>query len=150
MTTDDGCEWMVVLIYRGFIAVFFYYREGLKGKLWVESSTVDPATITKLATIVEEGGVNFLAMPVFGAAALGIAGQLVCVPARPKTCVDRICLFLNGVMGRSTIDMSDQPHEKAYQLERIGDLHRQEEPLFDISLARKGARHAIELAEQNG
>ncbi|PMD41310.1 hypothetical protein L207DRAFT_623475, partial [Hyaloscypha variabilis F] len=166
---------------------------GLKGKLWAGSSTVDPATIIKLAAMVKEGGGDFLAMPVFGAAAMAIAGQLVYVPVGPKRCIDRIRPFLNGVMGASTIDISDQAYEKTNQLKCIGNMfllgmvetlseacvvaekcevgnealhkfvtsifpegpyvlhsrrmlssgwHRQKEPLFDIALARKDARHA--------
>ena len=80
---------------------------GLKGKLWVESSTADLATVIKLAAMVEEGGGDFLAMSVFGAAGIAIAGQLVCVPAGPKRCINKFRPFLDGAMGVSTIDMSD-------------------------------------------
>ncbi|KAN0098380.1 hypothetical protein V8E51_014043 [Hyaloscypha variabilis] len=157
---------------------------GLKGKLWVESSTVDPAAVIKLEAMVEEGGGDFIAMPVFGAAAMAIAGQLVCVPAGPKRCVDRIRLregkplkcigdtFLLGiieilsesyVVAKNCGVGNEALHKFATSIFPEGRyvlysrrllsgarLAQAEGTLFDIALVREDARHAIELAEQNG
>jgi 3-hydroxyisobutyrate dehydrogenase-like beta-hydroxyacid dehydrogenase len=42
----------------------------VKGKLFVDCSTVHPSTTNKLAKIIEEKGAEFVACPVFGAPAM--------------------------------------------------------------------------------
>lgn len=53
----------------------------IKGKLFVDCSTIHPDTTTKVADALKEQGAYFVACPVFGAPAMADAGQLVCVLA---------------------------------------------------------------------
>lgn len=94
---------------------------GVKGKLFVDCSTVHPDTSNKLAEMVYVGGGEFVSCPVFGAPAMADSGQLVCVLAGPKAQVDKVKPFCKGVMGRAEIDYSDQPHGNASRLKIIGN-----------------------------
>ena len=94
---------------------------GVKGKLFVDCSTVHPDTTDKLAQTVNNAGGEFVACPVFGAPAMADNGQLVCVLAGPATQVSRVKPFCKGVMGRAEIDFSDQPHGTASRLKIIGN-----------------------------
>ncbi|KAK5126667.1 hypothetical protein LTR85_009601 [Meristemomyces frigidus] len=174
---------------------------GLKGKLLVGSSTIAPETAMKMGQMITEAGGEFLAMPVFGAAVAADAGKLLCVPAGPKSCVDKVRPFLDGVMGRMTIDLSDESYDKALKLKILGnsflfgmveslseahvvaekaglgtdnlhkfimgffggtsyehysarmvsgDYHKNKEPAFEASLARKDAGLNMKLAKSVG
>lgn len=96
-------------------------KTDVKGKLLVDCSTVHPETTTKEAEMIEKAGAQFVAAPVFGAPAMAEAGQLVCVVAGKKEAVDKVKPYCKGVMGRETIDYSDQPPSKALLLKIIGN-----------------------------
>ncbi|KAK2867896.1 hypothetical protein FQN49_003369 [Arthroderma sp. PD_2] len=169
------------------------------GKLFVDCSTVHPDTTRRLAQLLESSGASFAACPVFGAPAAADAGQLVCVLAGRKECVDRVKPYCTGVMGRAIIDLSIKSEDpgKASMLKVMGnsmifqmvsavsesmvvaeksglgvdalhnflelvfpgpyvsysnrmisgEYHRLEEPLFAVDLARKDARHALDMAK---
>ncbi|KAL8641059.1 MAG: hypothetical protein Q9228_002091 [Teloschistes exilis] len=173
---------------------------GIKGKLFVDCSTVHPDTTNALASTLISHGAEFVACPVFGAPAMADAGQLVCVLAGPGDSVRKVLPYCKGVISRANIDFSDQPHGKATLLKIIGNtfilnmvetlaeghtiaekselgndnLHqfietmfpgpytaysgrltsgdycKREEPLFGVDLARKDARHALDLAKTHG
>ncbi|KAH9842077.1 Shikimate / quinate 5-dehydrogenase [Teratosphaeria destructans] len=93
----------------------------VKGKLFVDCSTVHPDTTNKLAKTVNDAGAEFVASPVFGAPAMADNGQLVFVFAGPKEQVERVKPFAKGVMGRAEIDYSGQPHGSATRLKIIGN-----------------------------
>lgn len=172
----------------------------VKGKLFVDCSTVHPDTTNALAETINSKGAEFVACPVFGAPAMADAGQLVCVLAGPASQVDKVKPYTTGVMGKANIDFSDQAQGKATQLKIIGntfilsmietlseghvaaeksglgvenlqkfieimfpgpyvaysnrmssgDYHKREEPLFSADLARKDAKHAMNLAGASG
>lgn len=172
----------------------------IKGKLFVDCSTVHPDTTNAIAESFSAQGAEFVACPVFGAPAMADAGQLVCVLAGPREAVERVLPYCKGVMGRANIDFSDQPHGKATLLKIIGntfilnmvetlseghvlaeksglgndnlhqfietmfpgpytaysgrmmsgDYHKREQPLFGVDLARKDARHALDIADASG
>ncbi|MCJ1253796.1 hypothetical protein MMC24_001610 [Lignoscripta atroalba] len=172
----------------------------VKGKLFVDCSTVHPDTTNMLAKSIGAQGAHFVACPVFGAPAMADNGQLVCVLAGPKSDVEKVKPYCRGVMGRAEIDFSDQPQGKATLLKIIGntfilnmvetlseghtlaeksglggenlhnfietmfpgpytaysgrmmagDYYKREEPLFNVNLARKDARHALNLAKAAG
>jgi 3-hydroxyisobutyrate dehydrogenase-like beta-hydroxyacid dehydrogenase len=172
----------------------------VKGKLFVECSTIHPDTTERVAKLVEEQGAEFVAAPVFGAPAMADAGQLVIVAAGPKASVDKARPYFKGVMGRAVINMVDQPYQKATTLKVIGntfilnmieqlaeahvvaekcdlgieyihkfvenmfpgpyaayslrmltgDYYKRDEPLFSVNLARKDARHAMNIAKAAG
>jgi len=175
-------------------------KADVKGKLFVDCSTVHPDTTNKLAKMLAEQGADFVACPVFGAPAMADNGQLVCILAGPAAAVARTKPYCKGVMGRAEIDFSDQPAGKATLLKIIGntcvlnmvetlaethtlaektglgndnlhqffetmfpgpyvaysgrmmsgDYYSRDEPLFGVDLARKDARHALELASSSG
>jgi 3-hydroxyisobutyrate dehydrogenase-like beta-hydroxyacid dehydrogenase len=172
----------------------------VKGKLFVDCSTVHPTTTNELAKMIEASGAQFVACPVFGAPAMADNGQLVCVLAGPTEAVNKVKPYTTGVMGRAIIDFSSQSQGTATHLKiigntfilnmvetlsegltvaetsglgvdnlhkfietmfpgpytaystrmRSGDYYKREEPLFAVDLARKDARHAMELAKSSG
>lgn len=115
----------------------------VKGKLFVDCSTVHPDTTYALARTIESKGAQLVACPgmlvslapthengkggtadcttVFGAPAMADAGQLVCVLAGPSAEVDKVKPYTTGVMGRGIIDFGGQPHGKATLLKVIGN-----------------------------
>jgi len=175
-------------------------KGNVKGKLFVDCSTVHPDTTNALAKKITSTGAEFVACPVFGAPAMADNGQLVCVLAGPKVATEKVVPYTKGVMGRAVIDFGDQPYGKATTLKLIGntmilnmveslseanvlaeksglgsdnlykfveimfpgpytsylgrmmsgDYYKREEPLFAVDLARKDARHAIDLAKASG
>lgn len=90
-----------------------FFSLDLRGKLFVESSTI-PSDLTRiLAQRITNSGAEFIAMPgletkqsfnierltilVFGDGSVANAGNLICVPAGPASSVDRIRPYLTGV-----------------------------------------------------
>ncbi|KAK8118942.1 uncharacterized protein PG998_003568 [Apiospora kogelbergensis] len=93
----------------------------LKGKLFVETSTIHPETTERLAKSLTEAGAEFVASPVFGVPAVAEAGQLIFVPAGPKSSIDKLRPFIQGVMGRAEIPFEDRPYGAALKLKLIGN-----------------------------
>ncbi|KAF4988827.1 hypothetical protein FGRMN_9532 [Fusarium graminum] len=93
----------------------------VKGKLFIESSTIHPETTEALAKDVLAQGAEFVAAPVFGAPAMAEAGQLVGVLAGPATSVAKARPWFKGVTSSSEIDLSDQPYSKALTLKVLGN-----------------------------
>ncbi|KUI68758.1 putative oxidoreductase YfjR [Cytospora mali] len=93
----------------------------IKGKLIVDCSTIHPDTQGPLAELITSKGAEFVACPVFGAPPLADAGMLIPVPAGPKAAVDKVKPYLEGVMARAVIDMSDEPYRKAATLKLLGN-----------------------------
>lgn len=93
----------------------------VKGKLFVDCSTVHPETTEGLAKKITEAGAEFVACPVFGAPAMADNGQLVCVLAGPKNSVEKVKPYCKGVMGRAIVDFGGQPVGKATLMKVIGN-----------------------------
>ncbi|KAF2626428.1 hypothetical protein BU25DRAFT_411820 [Macroventuria anomochaeta] len=93
----------------------------VKGKTIVDCSTVHPDTTNALEKRITEKGAEFVAMPVFGAPAMADAGSLVCVVAGSQTATKKVTPYTDGVMGRATIDFSNQPAGNATLLKVIGN-----------------------------
>ncbi|KAI2619980.1 6-phosphogluconate dehydrogenase 2 [Hypoxylon sp. NC1633] len=91
------------------------------GKLFVESSTISPETAERVAKRVTDKGAEFIASPVFGAPAAAEAGQLIFVPAGPKSSVDKLRPYIKGVMGRAEIPFDDKPYGNSLKLKLIGN-----------------------------
>ena len=96
-------------------------KNDVKGKLFVDCSTVHPDTTNMLAKSIQEQGAEMVACPVFGAPAMAQSGQLVCVLAGPSDAVEKVKPYCKGVMGRANIDYGGQPHGKATLLKVIGN-----------------------------
>ena len=62
----------------------------VKGKLFVDCSTVHPDTTNILSRSIDGRGAEFVACPVFGAPAMADNGQLLCVLAGPSAAVDKV------------------------------------------------------------
>lgn len=117
-------------------------KENVKGKLFVDCSTVHPDTTRKLGKEVVEAGAEFVACPVFGAPAMADSGQLVCVLAGPSSAVDKIKAYCKGVMGRAIIDFGGQEVGKATTLKIIGNT-------FILNMVETLAEGHV-LAEKSG
>lgn len=96
-------------------------KGNVKGKLFVDCSTVHPETTEALEKKISGAGAEFVACPVFGAPAMADSGQLICVLAGPKPAVDKIKPYTTGVVGRAIIDFGGQPVGKATLLKVIGN-----------------------------
>ncbi|KAH9219501.1 6-phosphogluconate dehydrogenase [Leptodontidium sp. 2 PMI_412] len=77
----------------------------IKGKIYVDCSTVHPDTSVKIAEQISAAGGEFVAGPVFGASPMAEAGKLIFVVAGPETATTRVAPYLKDVMGRSVISM---------------------------------------------
>lgn len=96
-------------------------QSDVKGKTIVDCSTVHPDTTNALESRIIQAGAEFVGMPVFGAPAMADAGSLVCVVAGKAEAVKKITPYTDGVMGRATIDFSNQPAGNATLLKVIGN-----------------------------
>ncbi|KAI1455416.1 6-phosphogluconate dehydrogenase [Annulohypoxylon moriforme] len=74
-------------------------------KVYVDCSTVHPDTSVAVSKKISEAGGEFVSAPVFGAAPMAEAGKLIFVTAGPSSAMTKIAPYLNGVMGRSVIEM---------------------------------------------
>lgn len=93
----------------------------LKGKLFVDCSTVHPDTTRRVNDTLTARGASFVACPVFGAPAFADAGQLICVPAGPKGEVDKVKPYLTGVTARAVIDLSGSEVGRASTMKLLGN-----------------------------
>ncbi|KAL1999005.1 hypothetical protein VTN02DRAFT_5211 [Thermoascus thermophilus] len=114
----------------------------IKGKLFVDCSTIHPDTTGRVNETLTARGAEFVACPVFGAPAFADAGQLVCVPAGPKEAVDKVKPYLTGVMGRAVIDMSGSEPGRASVMKLLGNT-------FIISTVAN-LSEALVLADKSG
>lgn len=96
-------------------------KSDVKGKVFVDCSTIHPDTTTVISDSITKAGASFVACPVFGAPAMADAGQLVCVLAGPADAVEKVKPYCSGVMGRANIDYSGQAPSKATLLKIIGN-----------------------------
>lgn len=96
-------------------------EQNVQGKTIVDCSTVHPDTTNALEKRITAAGAQFVGMPVFGAPAMADTGNLVCVTAGKADAVKKVLPYTDGVMGRATIDFSDQPAGNATLLKVIGN-----------------------------
>lgn len=93
----------------------------VKGKLFIECSTIHPDTTEAMGKAVIAKGAEFVAAPVFGAPPTADIGQLLGVLAGPAASVAKAKPWFTGVTAKSIIDMSDKPYSKAATLKVIGN-----------------------------
>lgn len=96
-------------------------KGNVKGKLFIDCSTIHPEATDAVARDVVNAGAEFVAAPVFGAPAMADAGQLIGVLAGPKASVDKAKPWFKGVTSRAGIDLSDQPYSKSTTLKVLGN-----------------------------
>jgi len=94
----------------------------IKGKLWIDSSTVSPETTNEISEIIFKNGGRFVAAPVFGVPAVAAAGQLIWVLASSdEQAIDDVKPFTKGVMGKSVIELRGKPPGTASLLKLSGN-----------------------------
>lgn len=96
-------------------------KADVKGKLIVDTTTIHPETSSQLNKAVTAQGAHFVACPVFGAPAMAISGNLVCVLAGPKSDIAKVLPYTKGVIARENILFEDQDPAKALTLKIIGN-----------------------------
>lgn len=79
----------------------------IKGKIFVDTSTVHPDTVAKSSGRLMNAGAFFIASPVFGASAMAVSGKLIFALAGPKAATDLVKPLVLNVMGRSIIDLGE-------------------------------------------
>ncbi|KAI1207098.1 6-phosphogluconate dehydrogenase 2 [Annulohypoxylon truncatum] len=91
------------------------------GKLFIECSTIAPETTEEIAKSTIEKGAEFIASPIFGAPPAAEAGQLIFVPAGPKSSIDKLRPYIKGVMGKAEIAFDDKPVGTSLKLKLLGN-----------------------------
>ncbi|CAG8279383.1 unnamed protein product [Penicillium salamii] len=81
--------------------------DALKGKIFVDTSTIHPDTSEWAASRLGEYDAAFIAAPVFGASAVAATGKLIFAVSGPTMAVQTVTPFIKDVMGRSIIDMGE-------------------------------------------
>ena len=81
--------------------------ELLHGKLFVDCSTIHPALTRALAAKLGDSGAALVACPLLGVPPMAASGQLVCLLAGPSSGLERVIPYLDGVMSRAHILVSD-------------------------------------------
>ncbi|KZF19602.1 6-phosphogluconate dehydrogenase [Xylona heveae TC161] len=79
----------------------------LKGKIFVDSTTVHPETTISVAKKLTDAHAEFVAAPVFGASAMAEAGKLIFTLAGPESATSKLSPYLVGVMAKSIIPMGE-------------------------------------------
>jgi len=94
----------------------------IKGKLWIDSSTVSPDTTNEISELIISKGGRFCAAPVFGVPAVAAQGNLIWVLASSdEKVIDEVIPFTKGVMGRAFIDLRGKPPGTALLLKLSGN-----------------------------
>ncbi|KAI0840847.1 6-phosphogluconate dehydrogenase 2 [Hypoxylon sp. FL0890] len=93
----------------------------VSGKLFIDCSTIAPETTEEVAKLVTDKGAQFVASPIFGAPAAAEAGQLVFVPAGPKSSIEKLRPYIKGVMGKAEIPFEDKPTGTSLKLKLLGN-----------------------------
>ncbi|KAL4965659.1 NAD(P)-dependent oxidoreductase [Aspergillus stella-maris] len=77
-------------------------------KIFVDCSTVHPDTTARVSATLSDLGATFLSAPVFGGPAIAVPGQLVFAIGGPRSGVDVVRGYIEGVMGRKVIDCGEE------------------------------------------
>ncbi|KAA8643965.1 NAD(P)-dependent oxidoreductase [Aspergillus tanneri] len=94
----------------------------IKGKLFVDSSTIPPEKTNAIAERVLSAGGEFVAMPVMGEPTMAATRSLICIPSGNPASVDRIRPYLEGVVCRSVVDLSGEELGTSSLLKLMGNF----------------------------
>lgn len=114
----------------------------VKGKLFIDCSTIHPDTTERLAKKITEAGAEFIASPVFGAPPAADAGALIFVPSGPKSVVEKLKPYSVGVMGKAEVSLAGRPYGFSSTLKLIGNT-------FILNMVTQLAE-AFTVAEKTG
>ncbi|KAJ5175683.1 Dehydrogenase multihelical [Penicillium canariense] len=81
--------------------------DSLKGKIFVDTSTIHPDTSEWAAQRLSKFGSTFVAAPVFGASPVAATGKLIFAMAGPAKATETVRPLIMNIMGRSIIDMGE-------------------------------------------
>lgn len=81
----------------------------LRGKIFVDTTTVYPSTTTTVANQLEQLGAFYIAAPVFGSTPVAQAGQLLVAVAGHEGAIAAIDPLLKGVIARGVIRVGEDP-----------------------------------------
>lgn len=81
----------------------------LKGRVFVDTTTVHPSTTTAVAAQLTHLGAFYIAAPVFGSTPVARAGQLVVAVAGPAAAITAISPLLQGVIARAVLHVGADP-----------------------------------------
>ncbi|KAL4986382.1 hypothetical protein BDW68DRAFT_188869 [Aspergillus falconensis] len=95
--------------------------QSLKGKIFVDCSTVHPQTVGLTVAKLKEKQADFLAAPVFGGKPIAVDGKLVFAIAGPKRASDIVKPLIQDVMGRKVIDCGEDA-TKSSMLKIAGNI----------------------------
>ena len=93
----------------------------VKGKLFVECSTIGPESTEAIGASVIAKGAEYVAAPVFGAPPMAEAGLLLSVQAGPSASIDRARPYFKGVTARAEILFRDESYGKSLMLKLLGN-----------------------------
>lgn len=79
----------------------------LRGKIFVDCSTVHPDTVGATASKLERKNASFLSAPVFGGNPMAVDGKLVFAIGGRKAAVETVRPLIQNVMGRKVIDCGE-------------------------------------------
>ena len=79
----------------------------IKGKLFVEASTIHPDVTKATEKLILAKGAEFVAGPVFGAPAAAVGGQLILAIAGKPSSIAKIHPFTEGVICKATIHVGE-------------------------------------------
>ncbi|UNI16485.1 hypothetical protein JDV02_002916 [Purpureocillium takamizusanense] len=96
----------------------------VKGKLFVDFSTVHPDTAAAQAEKLKEHGAEYLASPIFGGVPLAVDRLITIVLAGSSQSINKFTPFTDGVICKSTIVLADEPCQQASLLKLIGNFIR--------------------------
>lgn len=81
----------------------------LKGKIFVDTTTIHPDTTAAVTRQLEQLGVVYIAAPVFGSTPVAQAGQLLVAVAGSTSAILVIEPYLKGVIARGVIRVGEDP-----------------------------------------
>jgi len=85
------------------------------GQVFIDLSTVSPATSAQVAEALAERGADYLRCPVSGSTSMAAAGTLTLFASGPEAALDR-CAPLLGVLGRETLRCGTAEEARAVKL----------------------------------
>ncbi|KND89096.1 putative oxidoreductase GLYR1 [Tolypocladium ophioglossoides CBS 100239] len=96
----------------------------VKGKLFVDLSTVHPETAAAQAEKLQTYGAEYLASPIFGGVPLAVDRLITIALAGSSDAIAKFAPFTDGVICKNTITLANQPCEQASLLKLIGNFIR--------------------------
>lgn len=118
------------------------YAQDVKGKLFIDSSSIPGPLSNDLAQRAIDAGAEFVSMPVFGDPGLATIGKLICVPAGAAASIHRTAPYTLDVIAKAVVPLNDQQPGDASTIKLIGNTL--------IMSAMESIAEALVFAEKTG